>query len=279
MAPHGVGLPSRLPRLRPRSKAGPWICHSSIRAPPRPLQLSRSLRVAINGIDMMAGLLALATSIPDAQGRTTAARIFKDLLEEARWSNLFRTWSRLAPSVDCARNLALAIELKRRWDDTPRFWRFRVASNKPTRHHGSVRSQYSWRTSLAVAEIGSEFSAELLLDEDWLDEWEDLGSFCPGFWNFAAYARIRAEGDEAEAAAFRSSISGNRAMRALHNQEFCEHLGSGRRHWNADSGPRLDLVAPSFALQTKGLKYRLQTVPVLLSPPTSDQIEKPGEHQ
>lgn len=91
-----------------------------------------------------AGLLALATAIPHRHGRDLAARAFEEGLAQARWPGFFRSWLRLAPSLDCPRVIALAIELKEHWDDSPHLWRFRDGPSRPSRQHESARGHLGW---------------------------------------------------------------------------------------------------------------------------------------
>ncbi len=218
--------------------------------------------------DTRAGLLARATSIPDSDGRARAASLFADMLDEFEGARLFQTWLALAPSVGCPRALRLAIELRTRWVETPRFWRYRTGPGMPSKHSEAGHAQYGWSASLSVANVGAGLPAEHLLDEDWVDEWEELDDPCPGFWNFAAYARIRAEGDEAETAIFGLLTRPKRARRALHTQELCEGLGSGRSTgaWNPDRGPSIDRDTPNFNGRMNGF------APGLVAPALSARL-------
>ncbi len=175
-----------------------------------------------------AGILALATAIPHRHGRELAARFFEEALAEARWPGFFRAWLRLAPALDCPRVIALTIELKEHWDDSPHLWRFRDAPGRPSRQHESARGQLGWRRALAMAEAKTHEPVWRILDEDLMVDWEELGEPCPGFWSLAEWLEVMCCGDEAEVHSLGLVVAQGRSHRALHLQEMCERLGVGR---------------------------------------------------
>ena len=195
-----------------------------------------------------AGILALATAIPHRHGRELAARVFEEALVEARWPGFFRSWLDLAPSLECPRVIALAIELKEHWDDSPHLWRFRDAPGRPSRQHGGARGQLGWRRALAMAEARTHDPVWRILDEDLMADWEDLGEPCPGFWSFAEWLEVMCCGDEAEVHSLGLVAVRGRGRRALHLQEMCEHLGLGRAGAAVGSGrmPMVDQDVATF---------------------------------
>lgn len=181
--------------------------------------------------DTRAGMLARETAIASPEGRARAARVFGDALDEQRWPKLFQSWMRLAPQVDCPRVLALAFDLREYWEDSPHLWLHRTAPNRPGTYSEGARTHFSWRRALAMAEAAPHRSAAMLLDDDLIDEWSELGAPCPGFWNFADYAELRATGDEAEAAVLAVLAYFGRERRGLRHQDGCAHLDFTRAGW------------------------------------------------
>lgn len=175
-----------------------------------------------------AGILALATAIPHRHGREAAASLFEEALSEGRWPGFFRSWLRLAPSLECPRVIALAIELKQHWDDSPHLWRFRDAPGRPTRQHESARGQMGWRRALAMAEARTHEPAWRILDDDLIADWEDLGEPCHGFWSLAEWMEIMCCGEESEVHSLGMIAARGRDHRVLHLQDMCERLGLGR---------------------------------------------------
>lgn len=176
----------------------------------------------------LAALLARTTSIPHGHGRERAARTFEQALVEARWPGFFRSWLALAPSVECPHVLALAVELKEHWDDSPHLWRFRDAPGRPSWQHERARRRMSWANALAMAEARPHEPAWRILDEDLAADWEDLAEPCPGFWSLAEWFRTMCCGDEAEVHSLGLAAAGGRHRYALHLQEMCDRLGLGR---------------------------------------------------
>lgn len=227
-----------LPFYDPSATAAPSVAET-FTAPHRPQAGTR------------AGLLARATAIPHAHGRELAARAFAAALEEARWPNFFLSWLRLAPSVECPRVIALALELKEQWDDSPHLWRFRDASGRPSRQHERARGQLSWRRAVAMAEARTHEPAWHLLDDDLAAAWEDLGEPCPGFWSLAEWLEVMCCGDEAEVHALDRVAAAGRGRRALHLQDLCERLGLARTGAAGGSGriPMVDQDLSNFAFR------------------------------
>ena len=175
-----------------------------------------------------AGILALGTAIPDRRGREQAARVFETALVEGRWPKFFRSWLRLVPTLECPHTIALAVELKEHWDDSPHLWRFRDAPGRPTRQHEGARNQFGWRRALAMAEARTHEPAWRILDDDLVADWEELREPCPGFWSLAEWLEVMCRGDEAEIHSLGLLAANGRGRRALHLQELCEQLGMGR---------------------------------------------------
>ena len=225
-----------------------------------------------------AGILALATSIPDRQGREQAARTFETALTEGRWPEFFRSWLRLAPTLDCPRTIALAIELKEHWDDSPHLWRFRDAPGRPTRQHEGARNQFGWRRALAMAEAKTHEPSWRILDDDLIADWEELAEPCPGFWSLAEWLEVMCRGDEAEIHSLGLLAATGRGRRALHLQDLCERLGLGRTGASSvcETAPVVDRNVATFPYRSDHLRpaagARGVTVLTERRAPTADEM-------
>lgn len=203
-----------------------------------------------------AGILALATAIPDRRGREQAAQVFETALAEKRWPEFFRSWLRLAPTLECPRTIALAIELKEHWDESPHLWRFRDAPGRPTRQHEGARNQFGWRRALAMAEAKTHEPAWRILDDDLVTDWEELGEPCPGFWSLAEWLEVMCTGDEAEIHSLGLLAVNGRGRRALHLQDLCERLGLGRTgaSGGGEMAPMVDTDVTTFPFRSDHLR-------------------------
>ena len=203
-----------------------------------------------------AGILALATAIPDRRGREQAARVFETALNEGRWPEFFRSWLRLAPTLECPHTIALAVELKEHWDDSPHLWRFRDAPGRPTRQHEGARNQFGWRRALAMAEARTHEPAWRILDDDLVADWEELKEPCPGFWSLAEWLEVMCRGDEAEIHSLGLLAATGRGRRALHLQDLCERLGLGRTGASSgrETAPVVDGNVATFPFRNDHLR-------------------------
>lgn len=225
-----------------------------------------------------ASILALATAIPDRRGREQAARVFETALAEGRWPEFFRSWLRLAPTLECPRTIALAIDLKEHWDDSPHLWRFRDAPGRPTRQHEGARNQFGWRRAVAMAEAKMHEPAWRILDDDLVADWEELGEPCPGFWSLAEWLEVMCRGDEAEIHSLGLVAANGRSRRALHLQDLCERLGLGRTGAASgrDTAPVVDGNVATFPFRSDhfrpGAGARAGTVTTERRAPTAEEM-------
>ncbi|MBW6525253.1 hypothetical protein KZ813_00185 [Sphingomonas sp. RHCKR7] len=225
-------------------------------------------------ISTRAGILALATSIPHRHGRELAGRVFEEALAEARWPGFFRSWLRLAPSLECPRVIALAIELKQHWDDSPHLWRFREAPGRPSRQHEGACDQLGWRRAVVMAETKTHEPCWRILDDDLLGAWEELDESCPGFWSFAEWLEVMCCGDEAEVHALSLVAARGRGRRALHLQDMCERLGLGRAGAACRSGrmPNVDQDVATFAFRDGHFRPGVGVTMIERRAPTVDEM-------
>ena len=221
-----------------------------------------------------ARLLALATAIPHVQGRELAARVFENALAEARWPNFFRSWLRLAPSLGCPRVIALAVELKEHWDDSPHLWRFRDSPGRPSRQHESARGQLGWRRALAMAEARTHEPVWRILDDDLIADWEELGEPCPGFWSLAEWLEVMCSGDEAEIHSLGLVAAHGRDRRALHLQDMCERLGLGKTGAVDGSGrmPMVDQDVSTFPFRNGHFRPGASVALIERRAPTEEEM-------
>ena len=136
------------------------------------------------------------TSLLDVPSPTTRKAVIARLTElfsQFDHPNTFRALSDLALDDVSADDLLTAYQLKMAWANTPKLWCVRPSKRAAPVISDRSHTMLTWTKATRLASLSGGVAAELIIDEDWFDDWLIVPFGDPAFWSFLDYAIWRRE--------------------------------------------------------------------------------------
>lgn len=125
-----------------------------------------------------------------------ALAFLTDLFEHLRHPSTFRALNNAAAKGLDLDTLKAMADLRHVWMQRPEYWVCRYRGDVCHMKHG--QAAFTWILARQVCLARSEFFADTMIDDEWLDEWLALARGTPGYWNFPAFIGEKIAGLGAE---------------------------------------------------------------------------------
>jgi hypothetical protein len=131
--------------------------------------------------------------IPQAKRRRDFERQFSELFTVYPHAATFSALADLALEGAHADDLWCAFELKEIWASSPAWWSMRRRGSRQPLTPDSGRSILGWARAHRFIVDRKGLPADVIIENDWYDDWLELSIGDPLYWRFIDYAEARIE--------------------------------------------------------------------------------------
>lgn len=143
-----------------------------------------------------AAQLAVLLEITNIAERNKALRFLTELFEHLRHPSTFRALYNLTSYGLDLDVLQAMTELRRVWMERTDWWLFRYRGEVRFLRYGAA---FTWALAYRVCTVRWQFTPDMMIDEDWIDEWLTLPTGALGYFSFPEFIAEKVNGLGAEA--------------------------------------------------------------------------------
>ncbi|WP_315807000.1 MULTISPECIES: hypothetical protein [unclassified Bradyrhizobium] len=144
-------------------------------------------------IERRARWLLSLLDTPSETERKRHLRQFEELFDYFQHQSTFRALAEIVLDGASAEQIIAAFHLKLHWLANPRLWSIRPTRLRTLTIPEGGAKLLGWSRAARFVELSKGLPPEMIIDENWYDEWLALPFGDPSYWSFLDYVGARLE--------------------------------------------------------------------------------------